>query len=103
MPEYKVRGQCGSTSSVFAPMSHPVSTATCPCGCKAKRVYVGFAYKQPWVPHFNASVGAYVRSEAEFKAKLNQGSDKASEATGIEHNYQMIPAGERVGVTETGS
>lgn len=76
-------------------MSQPISTAECEsCGCKARRVYTPLAFKKPWEPHFNHSVGQYVRNEQEFRSALSRGSDEASERTGMEHRYTSVQPGD---------
>lgn len=91
MPAYKLRGtECGSTSTIWAPMSAPPTTAACPCGCKARRVYTAPSIPAPFQGHFNHSVGSWVSSERAFDDKLKQGSDEMSERVGTEHRYVRL-------------
>lgn len=55
-----------------------------------------------WMPHYNHSVGRYVRTRGEFLDALRSASEKQSERTGVEHNYQPVELGEVQGVTEEG-
>lgn len=56
-------------------------------------------------PHFNASVGAYVSSWADFKSKLSACEEEQARVTGFHTPYHAIEVGEGVdafGVTEEG-
>lgn len=66
-----------------------------------KRVYSA-SVLTAFQPHFNHSVGKYVRSMREFKDALNQGSDEMSNRLGHEHRYVPLESGEAPGVTEEG-
>lgn len=67
-----------------------------------RRDYSSIAVSKSFKPHFNHSVGKYVRNNAEFRSELSRASDRASERTGIDHNYKPIDAGDRPGVTSEG-
>jgi putative FmdB family regulatory protein len=57
------------------------------CGGHLIRAY-SFAQPSTFQPHFNASVGRYVRSDTDFRSALSEASDNASAYTGITHNFQ---------------
>lgn len=68
-----------------------------------KRVY-GFSYQPGMQEHFNTTVGKPVSSMQKFADELARASDRASEQTGIEHNYKPVEWGDTqaLGVTNEG-
>jgi hypothetical protein len=56
-------------------------------GCHAMTVQMAPANFQP---HFNYTVGKFVRNEQEFRDALKRAGDKNSEKTGISHNYEYL-------------
>jgi hypothetical protein len=60
---------------------------SCPsCGTTLTRKY-SFRIGSSFQPHYNPSVGRYVRNEADFQSALSAASDAASEYTGIPHHF----------------
>lgn len=68
-------------------------TEPCPCGGSYRRDF-RFNRASTFVPHFNHSVGKYVHNQAEFNTELRRASDRATAATGAEHNYVPVDAAE---------
>lgn len=105
MPIYPFRcNSCGSTASEYFPMKDgPSSFPHNDCGI-FERTWTVPATPKPFVPHFNVSVGRHVSSLADFKSALRQGSQEASDRTGVDHHYEMIEpdAHKEVGVTDGG-
>lgn len=79
---------------------------TCPtCQTPVRRRYSSIAFKLPMPEHYNASVGAYVSNETQFKDHLKVQSEQATLRTGLEHNF--VPHDPReskqeLGITEEG-
>lgn len=62
----------------------------CPRDGTALRRKFSFSAPKLFEPHFNHAVGRYVTSAADFRAALSEASDKATETTGIEHNFVPV-------------
>ena len=84
----------------------------CPCGGLYKRVF-HCNLASTFQPHFNHSVGRYVRSQQDFNEGLKAASEEASRpridpATGritqVDHKFTPIEAGDTkaLGVTDEG-
>lgn len=67
------------------------------CGGSLRRVF-SFAQPTTFIPHYNPSVGRYVRSESDFKVALSEASDLASAYTGVTHNFQPRDLQETAGL-----
>jgi hypothetical protein len=50
---------------------------------------IQFAHITAFQPHFNYSVGSYVKTEQEFRDTLKRRAEENTFATGTEHNYEM--------------
>lgn len=89
---------CRSDHEIFAPMREgPPQAPTClDCDALLTRIYTVPAVKAPYVEHFNESVGQYVRNDREFRDALKRGSEEATLATGLEHNYVPVDIGDIV-------
>lgn len=74
------------------------------CRGAITRDYSGIGIARPFVEHYNASVGAPVRSKADFKEKLHVMGEQYTEMSGIPTNYQPIDMDDTrtLGVTEEG-
>jgi hypothetical protein len=60
-------------------------------GCRVRTLQL--APTTAFQPHFNYSVGSYVRTESEFKSMLRRRADENSIATGTTHTYEMVDPG----------
>lgn len=67
-----------------------------------RRDYSSISVIKPFTPHYNHSVGKYVRTAGEFKSELTRASDAHSERTGIDHDFRPIEMNEAPGVTSEG-
>lgn len=69
----------------------PIPEFSCPrCGGLLQRVYSTFSVAKSFQPHFNHSVGQYVRSASHYSAILRQASAEQSEKTGMEVRLEKI-------------
>lgn len=104
MPVYSFRcPTCGLEDELVASIHTGPGTIYC-CDTPMDRIYHPPAVRTSWVPHYNHSVGRYVRTEAEFRSALSQASDDMSARTNIDHSYVPVEAGDReaMGVTDAG-
>lgn len=83
MPLYEYRCPSCHTTLETTTRDNPICP-NCLCACTRR-----FSFNLPssFQPHYNPSVGRYVRNEADFKAALSKASDDASEYTGVVHKF----------------
>lgn len=82
----------------------------CACGLLMRRQWNTFAIQRASVmqPHFNHSIGSYVRNKGDLRSEFSRKSDEMSERMGFAVDYQPIDPGdlrnspESFGVTEEG-
>ncbi len=82
----------------------------CACGLTMRREWNSFALTRvsSVQPHFNHSIGSYVRNNADLKSEFSRKSDEMSERMGQHVDYQPIDpydlrhSPESFGVTEEG-
>lgn len=91
MPAYQYRCRhCGAVQDLI----QPVSTSRpphlrCRCGEDARRVF-GFSIAPLMEGHYNPTVGRYVSGKRDFNAALRTASSKATDSTGIVHDFQPV-------------
>lgn len=56
-------------------------------GCRIKTIAVRMDH---FTPHYNHSVGKYVRSDRDYRDALRRASDTQSAVTGIDADYQPV-------------
>ena len=80
----------------------PLPTACPQCGVPMRKKYSVHtpAPSTHFQPHFTRSLGQWVTSMADFRAKLSARSDAMSERLGIDHAYAPHDHSDRLGVTE---
>jgi predicted nucleic acid-binding Zn ribbon protein len=83
MPIYEYR--CSSCLTTVVD-DQPGSARACSCGDNARRVW-GFRMAKVMHEHHNATTGTVVSDRRQIKNELRRLSEKASERTGIVHNY----------------
>lgn len=86
-------------------ISGPPSTVTCvECGQPTStRVYnIAVERVSSFQPHFNKSVGRYVRTMSEFKSFLQRSSEHMEERTGVPHNYTPVDPADGVAAHSIG-
>lgn len=88
--------QCGLVieTQTFAKIGRPLPGAFCKCGGEYLRMVSLFSATPTPEPYFNYSLGETVTSDRDFKQKAKIASEKQSEYTGIQHDYQPISPGE---------
>ena len=82
----------------------------CECGLLMRREWNTFQLSRTASiqPHFNHSMGAYVRNKGELKSAFSRNSDEMSERMGFHVDYQPVDPydlkhnPEQFGVTEEG-
>lgn len=88
---------CGKREDHPKPYPYP-----CPCGSILRRDYSSVGYTKSFVPHYNHSVGKYVRNESHFREELSKAEDAHSARTGLDCSFKQIEIGESPGVTREG-
>ena len=58
------------------------------CGAKVKRRYSSVQFASVMQEHFNPSVGKPISSMSQYRDELKRASERATEKTGILHNFQ---------------
>lgn len=71
------------------------------CGGRLRRDWRHVSMRRSMPAHFNHSVGAFVRNDADFTDALKRKGDEQSERLGIEHRYVRADL-DNCGVTEDG-
>ena len=105
MPVYEYR--CPRCGTRVTSLSRDNFLAQTCLGCGytegLKRVF-SFAFKPLMHEHFNHTVNQPISDMRQFRAALSEKSERATEETGIPHNFQPVEWGDRVklGVTNEG-
>lgn len=100
MPAYEHK--CKVCGSRF--LTQTRTEKSCPLGHNDLARVFSFNTTVLFEPHFNASVGKYVRNQAEFNSELSRLSDDMSERVGMTHNFVPVDQQDRqaFGVTDEG-
>lgn len=103
MTLYRYECECGAQETHDLPMGTASETRAHACGEWMRRVY-DFTFAKGMPEHYNPTTGTVVKNASHFRSELTRASDKQSERTGMEHNYQPVDLSDPVacGVSEEG-
>lgn len=90
--EYRCRNEQCSSYGIITVFSYNDIDVRCHCNQPLKRKF-SFQTKPVatiFTPHYNNAVGQYVRSYGEFTDVMHRNSDRESERTGMQHNFQPL-------------
>jgi DNA-directed RNA polymerase subunit RPC12/RpoP len=80
---------CSDCGAGYEHPHHPENP--CPlCGGRLRRDWRHVSVRRDMAPHFNHSLGAYVRNRTEFEDGLKRKSDETSERLGVEHRFRPV-------------
>lgn len=105
MPLYDFRCPACGDFELFQPITATTRVTYCPrCGHFSRKVLAPPAIKTSMPEHFNAALGSYVSSEAEYRDGLKEASEKASQRAGYDMNFTPVDLHDRaaLGVTDEG-
>lgn len=92
--------RCSDCGASYDHPHHPEFPSPC-CGAPLRRDWRHVTVRRSMPAHWNHSVGAFVRNEADFGDALKRKGDEMSERTGTDHRYTTADL-DNCGATDDG-